>query len=134
MKQPRFSRVALWIGLLAGAGLPAAAVAAADAPAKSCFWTRDVRNFQSIDNRIVYIRVGSRDIWELQLRASCLNATWSRGVTLRSRGSSSVCEGTSHWLEIVSTRSGGPNRRCTVSAVRKLTTDEVTALPGGARP
>jgi hypothetical protein len=135
MKKQRLSRVVLWIALLVvAAGLPAAALAAPDAPEKACFWTRNVRDFRSIDNRIVYIRVNASDIWELKLFATCLNSTWSRGVTLRSRGSSSVCEGTSHWLEIISTRSGSPNRRCTVSAVRKLTSDEVAALPSGARP
>ena len=135
MMMHRFSCVVVFIGLLlVAAGLPAAAAAAPDAPARSCFWTRNVRDFRSIDSRIVYIRVNAGDVWELKLFSTCVNVTWSRGVGLSSRGSSSVCEGTNNWLEIISTRSGGVARRCKVSAVRKLTSDQAAALPVGARP
>lgn len=122
------------IGLGLAVGLLMAPAVGAHAAGGACFRTNNVRAFRSVDDRTAYIRVSGGEVYELKLFATCLGVTWSHGVALRSRGAnSSVCEGTGHWVEIY-TRSGGLNRKCQVSEVRKLTAGEVAALPARARP
>jgi hypothetical protein len=135
-KSPRRG-LGMLLALLAGAASLSPTIATAQgAQAKSCFWTRNVDRLRSINGRTAYVRVRSRDVYELKLFAPCLNVSWSHGATLRSRGSSQVCEGGTSWLEIYARATGsrGGTQRCRVSEVRKLTADEVAALPSGARP
>jgi hypothetical protein len=119
------------------AGAPAAGAGVAAAPPaaeRRCFWIRNVNNFRSIDNRTVYIRTSSRDVFELTLFASCLGVDWAHTVALRSRSGSNICEGRMSGLEIrARTRSMG-QQRCQVNGVRWLSADEVAALPSRARP
>lgn len=125
------------VALLAAA--PAAPVAAksplepkaeAEQP-RQCFWTRQVNSFASNDNRIVNLRVGVNDIYQLEMFGSCHEVDWSHEIAIRSRGSSFVCAG--HDAEIIAPSSLGP-QRCLVRSVRKLTPQEVEALPKGSRP
>ena len=121
------------IGLGIAAGLLMTPAVGAHAAGGACFRTGNIRDYRSIDDRTAYIRVSTGDVYELQLFGLCQGVTWSHGIALTSRSGDQVCEGTGHWLEIYS-RSGGRNQKCQVREVRKLTADEVTALPKGARP
>lgn len=120
-------------GLAGFAALVAVTAEAAPTPPKSCFWIRSVDSFRSVENRTVYVRANMHDVYELKLFAPCLDVDWTHNIGLRSRGSSSVCEGTGNAVEIV-VRSTAHHQRCQVSNIRKLTSDEVAALPPAARP
>jgi hypothetical protein len=122
--------------VLLGLTLGAAGLAAAGTPAtsRSCFWSNSIRNFASIDNRTVYLRANGQDVYELKLFAPCLGVSWGRNVSLRTRGSSSICEGAGHRLEIVTRSPSRGNQRCVVTTVRKLTEGEIADLPSRARP
>jgi hypothetical protein len=101
---------------------------------RSCFWARNIRDFRSVDNRTAYVRVSGNDIYALEFFAPCRNVNWAHRVSLRSRTGSSICEGRGNAVSVF-VRSGGSWReRCTVNNVRKLTADEIAALPRGARP
>ena len=119
--------------VMAAASVPATAIAAPATHSNSCFWVRSVDGFRSVDNQTVYVRVGARSVYELKLFAPCLDVDWSHHIGLRARGNSSICEGTAHSLEIYTHSSAG-HQRCPVNSVRKLTPEEVSALPKGARP
>jgi hypothetical protein len=125
-------------GLLAGsAAAPGFAAAksplepgAAKTP-RQCFWTRQVNSFASNDNRIVNVRVGVKDVYQFEMFGRCQDVDWSNNIALVSRGSSHICTGLD--AEIIAPSPIGPTR-CPVSKIRKLTPEEVKALPKGARP
>jgi len=122
-------------GLLGLGGLaPAAAktpVEPTPKPKGQCFWTQNVNNFASDDDRIVNIRVGVRDIYQLEMLGRCPDVDWTQKIAVVSRGSSRICAGLD--AEIIAPSQIGP-QRCQVKTVRKLRPAEVAALPKRARP
>ncbi|WP_374471520.1 DUF6491 family protein [Phenylobacterium sp.] len=116
---------------IAGARSPAQPDAKAAKPQRSCFWARNANNFAAVDDRVVNVRVGVRDVYQFELFGTCPEIDWAQGIALVSRGSSSICSGLD--AEIVASSSIGP-QRCTVRNIRKLTEAEVAALPPKAKP
>ncbi|MBL8770843.1 MAG: hypothetical protein JNK30_05625 [Phenylobacterium sp.] len=115
---------------------PAAAATPADTGAaagarKQCFWTRQINNFASVDDRIVNVRVGVKDVYQFEMFGRCSEVDWAQNIAVRSRGSSYICSGLD--AEIITPSTLGAHR-CPVRTVRKLTAEEVKALPKGARP
>lgn len=101
---------------------------------RSCFRTRNIRGFRSVDNRTVFVRAGANDIFALELFAPCQGVNWAHNVALRSRGGSQICEGRANWVNLYVRQAGGRQGRCSVSNVRRLTPGDVAGLPRGARP
>jgi hypothetical protein len=131
--------------LLAAAGLMAAipgllaeaptASAAANQSKGECFWGHDASGFSAPDNTKVYIRAGLRDVYELSLFGPCLDVDWAQSIALRSRsGDDFICAGNNVNYEIISPSHTVGRQRCEVNAVRKLTPDQVAALPKRDRP
>jgi len=112
-----------------GAG-PALAAPAAKAH-QQCFYARNVDNFTPVDERTVNIRVGVKDVYQLDLFAPCNDLKWNETIAIRSRGSSWICSGLD--VELISPTPIGP-QRCPVRSLRKLTPEEVAALPAKQRP
>jgi hypothetical protein len=104
---------------------------AAAKPKSQCFWTRQVNSFASNDDRIVNVRVGVKDVYQMEMFGRCNDVDWSNKIALVSRGGSYICTGMD--AEIISPSTIGP-QRCPVNKIRKLTPDEVKALPKHARP
>ena len=96
-----------------------------------CFWTREVNGFASNDNRIVNIRVGVKDVYQFEMFGRCEDVDWNNRIAIVSRGSSYICTGLD--AEIIAHSSLGP-QRCAVRTIRKLTAEEIKALPRHARP
>lgn len=103
----------------------------ASKPARQCFWTHQVDNFASSDDRIVNVRVGIKDVYQFEMFGRCLDVDWSDSIALVSRGGSSICTGLD--AEIITKSAIGP-QHCAVRNIRKLTTAEIAALPKRARP
>jgi len=132
----KIATLAAAAGLLAlGGAAPQAAakspVEPAAKPARQCFWSSQVNSFASDDDRHVYVRVGVKDIYELEMFGRCHDVDWSQRIGIVSRGGSTICSGLD--AEIIAPSPIGP-QRCQVSKVRKLTEAEVKALPKRARP
>lgn len=104
---------------------------AAAKPKSQCFWTRQVNSFASNDDRIVNVRVGVRDVYQMEMFGRCTDVDWSNKIALVSRGGSHICTGMD--AEIIAPSPIGP-QRCAVSKIHKLTPEEVKALPKHARP
>jgi hypothetical protein len=100
-------------------------------PAQACFWTRDVNNFKAADSSTVNIRVGVRDVYQLVLFSSNSDIDWTQHIGIESRGSDRICSGLD--ATIIVPGPIGP-QRIPVTSVRKLTPEEVAALPKKARP
>lgn len=99
--------------------------------ARQCFWASNVNNFASDDERVVNIRVGVRDVYQLEMLGRCPDVDWANSIAIRSRGSNYICSGLD--AELIAPSSIGP-QRCAVSKIRKLTAEETKALPKRARP
>ncbi len=104
-------------------------------PAPACFWVSNVTNFAANDTNTLYLKVGFKQTWRLSLFANCFQLNWVHRVGLRSRGvSSNVCEGSNPGLSVVLRDTAVGRQSCPVTDVRRLTPDEVAALPKNARP
>jgi len=104
---------------------------AASQPKRQCFWARNVDSFASNDDRIVNVRVGARDVYQMEMFGRCNEVNWSNHIALVSRGGTYICSGLD--AEIIAPSSIGP-QRCPVSNIRKLSPEEIAALPKHARP
>ena len=103
----------------------------ASKPARQCFWTHQVDNFASNDDKFVNVRVGMKEVYQFEMFGRCLDVDWSDQIALVSRSGSTICAGLD--AEIVTRSAIGP-QRCQVRNIRKLTPVEIAALPKGARP
>jgi hypothetical protein len=118
------------IAAAALASVPGAGVAGA-APARQCFHASDIDGWTAADKATVNLRVHLRDYYQLKLAGDCQDIDWTQRIGIEHRGSNWICDRMDAVL-IVPTEIGP--RRCTVDSVRKLTPEEVKALPGRQRP
>jgi len=124
-------RIAI-IAAVAGLGLVAAnasAVAAPEAgakPPRACFFASQMNGWRAEGDRVVYLEVGSRDMYRADLFAPCfdLDSALSLGVRSRS-GGISICDGLD--VELIVPGAIGP-QVCHVTKLQKLSADEVVAL------
>lgn len=134
MRNPAFSAF-LTVSLCSMAIAATAQTAPATSkPAKSqCFFSSQWRGWRAPDDRTVYIRVGGRDIYRLDLTSSCPGLR-SPGAFLinRVRGGTNICSPLD--LDLRVSQGGHFSTPCLVKSMTKLSPDEVTALPKSARP
>lgn len=111
------------------AGAPTASANAAEG--RECFFTRNVNGFSAPDRETLYLRVGVRDVYQMQMFGPCPDMDWAQRLAIVSSSGSSICRGMD-----ATVIAPGPlgEQRCMVRAVRKLTPAEVEALPRGSRP
>lgn len=112
-----------------------AAAQAADKPAaqtRECFYVGTIRGFSAVDDETVNLRVGGRnDIVQIKLFAPSNDLRWTNGVALVSRGGSFICSKLDATLVVPGP--AGP-QRYPVTSIRRLTPQEVAALPAKQRP
>lgn len=138
-------------GLLAAAGALAACAdyyppppppppppMAAAAPTDGCFRTGDIDRHKVADDRTLYIRVGNRDIFRLNMVAACLSGIGPSDplIIREAAGAPYACRPLD--LDVSVARggltSGGGTTPCLVQSMSRLTPDEVAALPDRYRP
>lgn len=122
--------------LMAGAiatVLAAGAVSGAHAAeSRQCFFSRDVNNFEAVDDTTVNIRVGVKDIYQVKLLVPCPDVRFNQSLGIRTTGGSSqICTGLD--VELISPSPIGP-QRCPATSVRKFSDAEVAALPKRQKP
>lgn len=127
-----------WAGLASVLALSActtppvsdASVAASNST-RNCFWANSANSFNAVDENTVYVRVGVKDVYRLDLFARCPDIDWNHAIALVSRGGSSICSGLD--ATVITKGPIGP-QRCEVRTVTKLTPEEVAALPSKSKP
>ncbi len=133
MRRPILA-VVLPIILGCAALAPAAVTAAAptmeggSAP-RACFFSRDIRGFtQAEHDTAINLRVGSRDVYQLTLLRECIDLKWEHAIRVED-GSLGlrVCDGPG--VRVITSKDN-----CPVSRIRKLSPEEVAALPSKDRP
>lgn len=101
--------------------------------ARQCFNVQQVTNFRQGSVNQIFLRVGRDDVYEMS-GAACRDLDFAnRMAILPDFGSSSrLC--TSDWARVVVPGSASPTEVCRVRISRKLTAEQVAALPGAHRP
>jgi hypothetical protein len=90
-----------------------------------------VWSWAPVDKRTVNLRVNLHDYYQLKLVIDCGEIDWRLNITLISRGGDWICSGSD--VTVVAPSSIGP-QRCLASDLRKLTPEEVAALPKNQKP
>ena len=120
--------------LIAGTVVAACAATAPGAPGprntgRQCFLASQVNGFFGATDDSVFINVGVRDVYHLQLSGMCQDIDWATRVGFQSRGGGSwVCDGLDAELHIP-----GPFRqpsRCLITDIRKLSPEEARVARG----
>jgi len=128
------------LGLVCAATLlsPHTASAAGVAPsstagARSCFSSGQLSNFAASGEEALNLRVGVRDYYQLKLLGRCSELPWAQTIGLQTRGGSDfICSGLD--VTVIVPRPGGGRERCMATDLRKLTPEEVKALPPKEKP
>lgn len=103
--------------------------------ARQCFSVNQVRNYQQGLQDQVFLRVGRADVYELNAAGGCPDMDFAQRMALIPDGgtiSSRLC--TYDWARVVVPGSTSQTSVCRVRISRKLTVEEVAALPPRHRP
>jgi hypothetical protein len=113
--------------VLTGAAFAAAdKTAAADRP--SCFFSRDWDSWHSPDENTIYLRVGVRDIYRIDLSSGSKLLTWPDShIISKLWGSSSICRPID--LDLSVSDGNGFREFVIAKAITKLTPEQVAAIP-----
>ena len=111
---------------------PAKVAPKAETP-RQCFYSSNMSSFKEAGDRAVYIRVGVKDLYRLDLFSTCHDLRWAQTIGVESRGSSWICSGSNSDAVLIVPSTLGPER-CMVTDVKKLTDAEIDALPRKDRP
>ena len=138
MTRPAFAMAAVAVLALGACApvTPGAQAPASAASARQCFLPQTMVNFRTDRDTTTYVRAGRGEIYELQT-GGCRGLTASRSLTISSAsgGGGSLCVGAS-----VAVRTEGPslqgenNSVCGARIIKRLTAEEVAALPDRLRP
>lgn len=110
---------------------PAKAAPKAPTP-RQCFYSSNMSSFKEAGDQAVYVRVGVKDLYRLDLFGTCHDLRWAQTIGVEARGSSWICSGITDAVLIVPSTLGP--ERCPVTGVTKLTPAEIEALPRKDRP
>jgi hypothetical protein len=99
---------------------------------RQCFFPREIRNFRTPNDRTLYVRTSSVDVFEIT-GLDCRDASSANAIALTPLvGGSSLCVGETAVLAVPG-GGVGPSP-CRVRITRKLTPEQIAALPSRDRP
>jgi len=110
-----------------------AACALSAEAADQCFFTRNIQNYSAPNDHTLYLRVNVGDVYRLDLGGSCPGLPYDlNSIALKTvPGSSQICRP----IDVdVRVRGEGPSVPCIVSGLRKLSPEEIAAIPKKDRP
>ena len=113
------------VGIAAAAGAQTQEAPTTSRESRSCFLPSQVNGFTSVDRDTVDVRIGTRQIYRLELTGICQDIDWDLRIGIRSTGGGSwVCQGLD--AELISQGPIGLET-CPVTSVRRLSDEEVEA-------
>lgn len=106
-------------------------------PARACFYPSTVVNFRTSGDNVAYIKAGRNEVYELRAAGFCrgLSAARSLAITEGAGMGSRACVGDS--VNVLASAPGmdeSTNVPCRAQVARRLTDEEVAALPDRLRP
>lgn len=108
---------------------------AAPRSARRCFSVSQVENFRQGRSNQVFLRAGRDDIYELNATAGCQDLDFANRLAILPDGGaagSRLCVG--DWARVVVPGAMASAAVCRARISRKLTAEEIAALPGAHRP
>lgn len=128
------------LGLLAllAACAPTTETADGERPTRvqQCFNVQQVNNFRQGRPDQVFLRVGRNDVYELNAAGGCGDLDFATRLAIvpdfGGAAGSRLCG--DDWARVVVPGTTTPTSTCRVRVSRKLTADEVAALPSAYRP
>lgn len=103
--------------------------------ARQCFSVSQVRNYEQGRPDQVFLRVGRDDVYELHAAGGCPDMDFAQRLALIPDGGMAGTRLCTHdWARVVVPGSTSQNTVCRVRISRKLTAQEVAALPERHRP
>lgn len=110
---------------------------AGEAPprARQCFSVSQVNNYEQGRPDQVFLRVGRSDVYELNAAGGCPDMDFAQRMALIPDGGTvgtRLC--TDDWARVVVPGSTSQTSVCRVRISRKLTAEEIAALPASHRP
>ncbi len=137
MRVPVFAAVGLITGLTACAPMSDTGGAAVDsASVRQCFNVSQVTNFRQGRHSQVFLRVGRSEVYELSAAGGCSDLDFANQLTITpdSGGATSarLCVGDS--ARVHAHGSSQTPSACRARVTRKLTDEEIAALPDNQRP
>lgn len=120
--------------MMVAACAPAPDMDRAAGPERACFMSDRVVNFRAGQSPSLYVKALGGDVFELQSTGYCrdLDSSSSLGFTPLAGSSERTCVGDP--IDINVSVAGASSNRCRARVVRKLTEEEVAALPSRYRP
>ena len=107
------------------------------APAQACFYPSTLVNFRTSGDNIAYIKAGRNEVYELRAAGFCrgLSAARSLAITETAGMGSRACVGdTVNLMASAPALDDSTNVPCRAQVARRLTDEEVAALPDRLRP
>lgn len=137
---PRLFQRSAIRGLTVGLALATAPVlaVAADKPAEpsACFYVNQIRASRPQDDRTVLFRVNTSDIYRLDFAQSCPDLTLPRPrlIIVPFGGVGLICHAIDIDVKVGEQGPGFTPMGCIAKSLRKLTSDEVAAIPKNKMP
>lgn len=103
--------------------------------ARQCFSIGQVNNFRQGRASQLFLRVGRSDVYELNTAGGCFDLDFANQLALipdGALGGTRLCTG--DWARILAPGSTPRAGACRARVSRKLTTEEIAALPANQRP
>ncbi len=103
--------------------------------ARQCFSVSQVNNFEQGRPDQVFLRVGRNDVYELNAAGGCPDVDFATRLALIPDGGAvgtRIC--TDDWARVIVPGSTSQTTVCRVRVSRKLTAEEIAALPERHRP
>lgn len=120
----------LALGALALAACSSTKTAAKTGP-KQCFNVNSITNYAAVDTKTVNLKVGVSDYFQVTMLGVCPDINWSQKVGFESTAGTQVCDGLDLTVHVPGPT--GP-QECAADQIRKLTPEEVAALPPKQKP
>ncbi len=103
--------------------------------ANQCFYVNQLEGWRAANDKTIYIRVGVRDIYSLDMASSCPDLTIPNAhLITKTRGSDMFCSPVDWDLSVSEQGPGAIPSPCIVRNMRKLSPAEAAALPKNLRP
>lgn len=129
----RIAQIAIF-GLAALLVACASDAAVEDKPkGRSCFLSSDVSGWREAKPNHINLRTQRGDYYQAVLYPTCPNIDFNNQIAIVTRTSEWVCVGDDAELVAPKGFGAGPDR-CRIDDIRKLTSEEVAAIPNGEKP
>ena len=126
------ARIAAVLALIAAAALAAcSSTKTASTSLKQCFNVNSISNYAAVDRKTVNLRVGVSDYYQVTMLGVCPDINWAQKVAFQATAGTQVCDGLDLTVHVPGPT--GP-QECAADTIRKLTDDEVAALPKRQKP